>query len=503
MLCDVKSFTYGPFVSRFWMLRKHTILMDKKDLQLDPPFYGWDCITLGFDTKQDIHLIIKSEEIMTDFLKLLIYNMQTINGIRGTGIKFKERYIKELIKVDKSKQIKGNDKQYSKMNHQVDYYIMRRVLFKYRNMRVRQKISFHAFMNNETVLELWLKQIKLSFLFLSKSMQIPKGVFTRHEKTLLKQLMSGNFKSSFTTLASFRLYQELSPNQKTNSLTEVEKLDKMHLDRINAMNEKKRFDPMELLRLICDKSKCYDIFQATKVNNLRMYQKRTIKDVMFYSIEMKKKEKMMKNIQLLKRIGYKILSGYGNLAYVHLSLEEIKLSRELFIFQVELGDEAAIPHQLNQLDLGQSYTFYNPILSMVEAYCSDHKRQLFNTRQEQLIRLVHEDMMFWSKAVNKLFYQTEPDDDKIAHGNEEELTLNLYQKYTRIDKNEIDYLKSQHSMAIQNSQYVKVENCRKQIQKHQELIKKLKDNQDCAICYGKDGANLRNQRLNLRFCNDK
>jgi len=34
----------------------------------------------------------------------------------------------------------------------------------------------------------------------------------------------------------------------------------------------------------------------------------------------------------------------------------------------------------------------------------------------------------------------------------------LQQKYYRVDSNEIDYLKSPHAMAIQNSNYIKVEN---------------------------------------------
>ena len=31
-LSEVTSFVYGPFVSRFWMLRKHTNLMERKCL---------------------------------------------------------------------------------------------------------------------------------------------------------------------------------------------------------------------------------------------------------------------------------------------------------------------------------------------------------------------------------------------------------------------------------------------------------------------------------------
>jgi len=39
----------------------------------------------------------------------------------------------------------------------------------------------------------------------------------------------------------------------------------------------------------------------------------------------------------------------------------------------------------------------------------------------------------------------------------------LYQKYHRVDINEIDYIKSPHSMSIQNSKFVKIENNRERI----------------------------------------
>lgn len=74
-----------------------------------------------------------------------------------------------------------------------------------------------------------------------------------------------------------------------------------------------------------DKTKCYDIFQRTKVQKMRMYHTRSIKDVMFYSTEMKKLDKKLKRIQVVKRMGYKILSSYGNPTYIQLALQEIKL----------------------------------------------------------------------------------------------------------------------------------------------------------------------------------
>ena len=64
-LRDIESFTFGPFTSRFWMLRKHIMNLNKRDLKKDAAFYAWDCICLSFKYKPDIYLIIKSEEIMS------------------------------------------------------------------------------------------------------------------------------------------------------------------------------------------------------------------------------------------------------------------------------------------------------------------------------------------------------------------------------------------------------------------------------------------------------
>lgn len=64
-LSDVTGFFFGPNVSRFWMLRKHTMMIDKKQLELDAPFYAWDCITLSINKKWDVYLVIKNEHIMS------------------------------------------------------------------------------------------------------------------------------------------------------------------------------------------------------------------------------------------------------------------------------------------------------------------------------------------------------------------------------------------------------------------------------------------------------
>jgi len=81
-LSDIKAFVFGASTSRFWCLRKHLISQD--DIATvaregDIPFYYWECITLQLENK-DIYLIIRNEQRMKDFIKLLIYELKTIDG---------------------------------------------------------------------------------------------------------------------------------------------------------------------------------------------------------------------------------------------------------------------------------------------------------------------------------------------------------------------------------------------------------------------------------------
>ena len=50
--------------------------------------------------------------------------------------------------------------------------VTKKVMTKYSIMRVRQKISFMAFLENKTILEIWLVAIKKSMSLLRRSKQI-------------------------------------------------------------------------------------------------------------------------------------------------------------------------------------------------------------------------------------------------------------------------------------------------------------------------------------------
>ena len=68
---------------------------------------------------------------------------------------------------------------------------------------------------------------------------------------------------------------------------------------------------------------------------------------------------------------------------------------------------------------------------------------------------------------------------------------NMCQKYRRVDVNDLDYLNSEHAMAIQRSQYVKIEDNKERIfwQKYQANKNKLNSLQ----LKGRKGALFNNQ----------
>lgn len=62
------------------------------------PFYSWECITLYWGIR-DVNLVIRNEKRMDEFIKLLIYTLNTVDGNRDSGVKIKKtlrnQYMKE------------------------------------------------------------------------------------------------------------------------------------------------------------------------------------------------------------------------------------------------------------------------------------------------------------------------------------------------------------------------------------------------------------------------
>lgn len=80
---EINNIIFGGTTSRFWMMRKHINMMDSDQLK-DLPFFSWECLTIQLDHR-DIDLVIRNEEHMDALLRYLIYNMNTIDGVRDSA----------------------------------------------------------------------------------------------------------------------------------------------------------------------------------------------------------------------------------------------------------------------------------------------------------------------------------------------------------------------------------------------------------------------------------
>ena len=59
------------------------------------PFYTWECVTLQLGNR-DVYIVIQNEKLLTGFIKLLVYYLQTIDGNRNSAIPLKTALFRKL-----------------------------------------------------------------------------------------------------------------------------------------------------------------------------------------------------------------------------------------------------------------------------------------------------------------------------------------------------------------------------------------------------------------------
>lgn len=99
MFKDIKSFTLGPFTSRFWAYRKYVNSINCNQENEKQPFFAWQCLTLHLnEPRGDIYLVVEDVEILKKLLYYLIYVMETVDGNRGSAEKLIEKRKDEIRK---------------------------------------------------------------------------------------------------------------------------------------------------------------------------------------------------------------------------------------------------------------------------------------------------------------------------------------------------------------------------------------------------------------------
>ena len=126
---------------------------------------------------REVNLVIKNEKSMDILLKYLIWTLNTIDGKRNSAAKkvhwaYECEFGRQQKRYRKSIAGEGfflpteylvNDMVKSQILDLKKREIYRETFFRLRLIRIRSKISYHAYQQNVTINELILKQILKSF----------------------------------------------------------------------------------------------------------------------------------------------------------------------------------------------------------------------------------------------------------------------------------------------------------------------------------------------------
>ena len=220
-----------------------------------------------------------------------------------------------------------------------------------------------------------------------------------------------------------------------------------------------------------DKNRCYDIFQMAKVGNLRMYEPKTIKKRLEFKFERNNRVDQYLRLKLVLSLG-----AVRGEFLIKIFLRIINLAKEIFVLNIEQGQEVFIPLELTQDNYPHSFRFYDPILQLIQENCTQVKREHFILKgQLQIERIKEENRVLRIK-------------DALL-GTDESAKLTF--KHTQINAKKdttIDPLQSEHSMGVQRSKYITIEN----------ELDRMKKQYDGLI--ENNHGNKIEEKLNLRYC---
>ena len=116
---------------------------------------------------------------MDDFLRILIYSLNTVDGEKDSA-----NFIKNIIEKRKQKIFKSDPAIRQRYNHDINKYsklteeeqinIYRTTFMKYKIIRFRQKISFMAFREHKFILEFILSKFGDRYTQLVEKGELPK-----------------------------------------------------------------------------------------------------------------------------------------------------------------------------------------------------------------------------------------------------------------------------------------------------------------------------------------
>jgi hypothetical protein len=105
---------------------------------------------------------------------------------------------------------------------------------------------------------------------------------------------------------------------------------------------------------------------------MEMFQQKNKAQISRYKIRRSFLLKQYNKVKMLMDL--RILKG---LFFIEILLRRIKLAKQIFVLDVEQGQEVFIPKDLSQVNMPMSFRYYDPIIKIILKKMSVESRQFF------------------------------------------------------------------------------------------------------------------------------
>jgi len=116
-----------------------------------------------------------------------------------------------------------------------------------------------------------------------------------------------------------------------------------------------------------------------------MYQQRSLEQIHRYKIRRTFLMKQYLKLRLVLALG--LLHG---LFFIETLLRKIKLAKQIFVLDLEQGQEVFILSDLSQRNLPLSFRYYDPIIKIVFNRMTQESKQYFSMQTDQKLRKLKE-----------------------------------------------------------------------------------------------------------------
>lgn len=274
-----------------------------------------------------------------------------------------------------------------------------------------------------------VSQCYKSYKVLSEDNCIPKT--QHHSKQLHKKydsIFKGDMKNMFHHIfdlnimireeeAARQIRNQLRNNQDDknceSSLVDImtkiqnESLDRSKIRKICDDSNRDRITIAKIMAHV-EKQTCIDMFQNVQVNDIDMYQQKNKQQVHRYKIRRTFLMKQYMKIRLI--LALRMLKG---LFFIETLLTKIKLAKQIFVLDVEQGQEVFILDDLSQRFLPLSYKYYDPIIKIIFSKMSSDSKSYFTQQtSNKLTKMKEDSMLAWIKDY---FVKTALQSDKMSY----------------------------------------------------------------------------------------